>query len=459
MITSTTDNWASNEFSLPMKGCRPQMSATLAKGASLLAATPHVSFSQACGSSRKIVSTVLQDIRLAPTVMLASHRQATLQRIQQCATKDFVIPTDTVFFTMPGHKGCKGLRPLQGKVLGVAQHNVMVVEAATGIPLGVPVVHNWTRGGHQDHWEIESHKWYMGLTYANELAQSHPGGRYIVVNDREGDILELFKTPRLPGVELVGRVCQPRKYERVDTNQQEVGLEQVAYLEELAEQLPVRHLRQVDIYRDNRRVKLTLEVKACPVTIWPGDKKSVRLHAARGLNLVVAHEIAAVDDKGQDGYDAKSAVNWLLVTSLPVDTQLEIDFVLDCYTQRWLVERLHYTMKSGALNVTQLQFDDVGTLCNGLILSTVTAWQLLCLTLAARHPLLSAQHCLTKRQLLILELIAGHPLPSLQMACVSIGKLAGFEPSRAQPYPGVKKLSQGLNRLTAMEELHQLMQP
>ena len=54
--------------------------------------------------------------------------------------------------------------------------------------------------------------------------------------------------------------------------------------------------------------------------------------------------------------------------------------VVNFYSLRWMVERFHFTMKTGALNVEKLQFDDLHTTNNALTFYSVVGWRLLAIT-------------------------------------------------------------------------------
>lgn len=456
-VTIST-SWADQEFVASLPNCRPQMRRTLAKGAQLLSDNPHQSFSEACGPHRRIFGRVLADQRLTPSTILAGHRQATEQRIKDCPDTDIILATDTVFFTYPGHKSTEGLRPIQGNINGVVQHNVLAMRADDGTPLGVPVAHNWTRGGHQDTFDVESQKWWLGLDYANELAPLFPQRDFIVINDREADIHALFRAERAENVHLVQRVHQPRRYEQLDAERRPLLNRQIAYLTEMADNLPVLGYHEVEVYRNQRLVRLRLELRSSPVRVFPDKDKSERLHSAQGFNLVVAREVGTLDKNSRDIFKAEQAAEWLLLTTLAVDELDQAINVVGYYAKRWRVERLHYTMKSGALDSEKLQFDDVVTLCNALIVNTIVAWQILCLCYEARREeSLPARLCLNDDQLAVLSLRFKRSIETLADASLCIGQLVNFEHSKSQPLPGVKKLSRGLAKLNAMCELYQHM--
>ena len=64
---------------------------------------------------------------------------------------------------------------------------------------------------------------------------------------------------------------------------------------------------------------------------------------------------------------------------------LEMERLTYFYSLRWRLERLHYTLKSGALDVEKLQFDDLTTTLNALAFYSVVAWQLLAIVYLTRH--------------------------------------------------------------------------
>ncbi len=117
------------------------------------------------------------------------------------------------------------------------------------------------------------------------------------------------------------------------------------------------------------------------------------------------------------------------------------------YALRWRIERLHFTLKSGALNVEKRQFGDVHTLVNALTFYSVVAWQLLGLTYALRQdPEQPAEKLFDPDELTLLHHLSGHPVDSLRQATLALAKLVGFAPSKKQPWPGVKVLATAIER-------------
>ncbi len=205
---------------------------------------------------------------------------------------------------------------------------------------------------------------------------------------------------------------------------------------------------RVQIERENRTVELTVQLQAAAVNIHPHKDLSPAKHKTQGLSLVVATEVACVDVKTQaDCFEPEAALAWVLLTSLPIESTEAVQRVVRFYALRWRVERLHFTLKSGALNVEKLQFDDVHTLTNALAFYSVVAWQLLALTYALRHdPTQPAETLFEPDEVAILQQLARQPISSVKAAALVLAKLVGFAPSKQQPLPGVKVLAMAIER-------------
>jgi hypothetical protein len=204
--------------------------------------------------------------------------------------------------------------------------------------------------------------------------------------------------------------------------------------------------RQVEGQR--RTVELTLHLQAATVHIYPNQDLSPARHKTQALSLVVATEVACVDVKSQaDCFDADNALSWFLLTSLPIEQTEDVRRIVRFYALRWRIERLHFTLKSGALDVEKLQFDDVHTLANALTFYAVVAWQLLGLTYALRQdPEQPAETMFEPEELTLLHQLSGQPVNSLRQATLALTKLVGFAPSKKQPLPGVKVLAAAIER-------------
>lgn len=366
-------------------------------------------------------------------VMLAGHVSATKARIQECGGDYVLVAQDTTTYNYTGHAAMTGLGKLQGNVKGILQHNVLAL-SETGQPLGILGQEYWSRNGSQPYDGIESAKWERGLALVNRELGSLPQ-KVVLIQDREGDVCSFFEAARAPNVELLTRVHEPRQLEVVAS-----GF--VGKLPDLHEQLPLRSEKRVVITRERREVTLVLQLSGGAVSVRTPEGQP--LH---GFSLVIAEEIAAFDEQGKNVFDPEQRALWYLLTSLPVTTITELERVVEFYALRWRIERLHFTLKTGALNVEKLQFDDLTTTINALTFYSIVAWQLLALTYLLRQAEdTAATQCFDEKELTILEATSQKPIKTVKAATLAIAKLVGFVPSKKQPFPGVKVLAKALER-------------
>ncbi|MGK7891831.1 MAG: IS4 family transposase [Leptolyngbyaceae cyanobacterium] len=404
-----------------------------------------MSFSSCMGNRfRQTVAGLFARKDMTSATMLSGHLATTRARAQASDSDYLIAAQDTTYYNDSGQSQMSGLGRIQGKVRGLMQHNVLLIDQTD--PLGLLDQQYWTREGELD-WpadQKDSQKWFKGLAAVNQQAKESDQ-RWVVTCDREGDIFDFFKAAREPNVDVLVRVFQPRRVEVVHAGS-------VCPLPDVAEQLNDYGQYAVQIERQyggkRRTVEVTLQLQAATVHIYPSQNLSPARHKTQALSLVIATEVACRDVKtNEDCFDANTPLCWSLLTSLPIETAADVQRILRFYALRWRIERLHFTLKSGALDVERLQFDDVHPLVNALTFYSVVAWRLLGLTYALRHdPEQPAQSLFDADELKLLQQLSGQPVDTLRQATLALTQLVGFTPSKKQPLPGVKVLAMALER-------------
>ena len=390
-------------------------------------------------SFRQTVAGIFSNKKMKPDTMLEGHLASTLGRGEASSGAYLIAAQDTTYYNYSGHKQLEGLGLIQGNVKGIMQHNVLLMNEL-GQPLGLIDQQYWTRKGLKDFEGKESLKWVNGLEAVNtHLGKSDK--KVVLVQDREADIFNFFKAKRAASVELLVRVHQPRNLEVLSNNA-------VAKLDTIGEHLTGFGTKEVSIQRNHKEVKLTLALKAGAVNVLPDKNLSASKHQIQGLSLVIAEEIACVDSKtGENSFNEKDKAVWYLLTSLPVENQGDVERIVYFYALRWRIERFHYTLKSGALNVEKLQFDDIDSTLNALSFYSVVAWQLLALTYFIRQEAdAPAASVFEEEEIEILQQTSKKAIQTVKEAVLVLVKIVGFAPSKKQPLPGVKVLTLALER-------------
>ena len=438
------NDWAFNEvYRVPVwdKRCLR----TLVAACETLAENAQMSFSQALGSRRKAVSHILHHQETTQEVLLSGHIHATKQRCQQ--EERILIASDTTTFDFSGHKATQGLGPINDKehLLGFFVHSALAM-TQTGVPLGLLHQYSWARDPSQagiakerkkrPYTDKESHKWLEALRDVEKALA--PAQKAVLIQDREADIFEFFSAPRREGLELLIRATQPR---RIDTR----GETGPTNLFSAVAQAPPIATKTIHIAPGPKRVErdAVLTVRKATVFIRPPINGPDPSGAAVRLSVVRASE-----ENPPEG--VKEPLEWVLLTTLPVESAEEALCVLDYYTFRWRIERFHFVLKSGC-GYEQLQLDRLDTLEKALSLYSIVAWRLLYLTYLVRDaPETSYEEAISVFEKDVLQLYIRKPIKTVKDVLLGVARLAGFVPVPSAPNPGVKTLWQGFRKLQDM---------
>lgn len=146
------------------------------------------------------------------------------------------------------------------------------------------------------------------------------------------------------------------------------------------------------------------------------------------------------------------AVEWFLLTDLPVDSPDAIAFVVDCYRGRWIIEEFFKALKTGC-QYERRQLESAHALLNALAIFAPVAWRLLLLRHLARSDAPApATSALTPTQLDVLRAVSKKPLPrnpTARDALLAVARLGGHLKSNGDP--GWLVLGRGLHDLLLLE--------
>jgi hypothetical protein len=146
------------------------------------------------------------------------------------------------------------------------------------------------------------------------------------------------------------------------------------------------------------------------------------------------------------------AVEWFLLTNLPINTPDEIVFAVDCYRGRWMIEEYFKALKTGC-QYEKRQLESAHSLLNALAVLAPVAWRLLLLRhLARSDDLAPATVALTPKQLDVLRAVAKRPLPTkptARDAMLAVAALGGHRKNNGSP--GWIVLGRGMHDLLLLE--------
>jgi hypothetical protein len=357
------------------------------------------------------------------------------------------VSQDTTEINLSQFPATKGLGYLASPTCrGVLLHTCLAT-TPEGVVLGVIDQQMWVRPveelgkRHTRHQrstdEKESQRWLDGLHATQTALMNHP--QVVVIADSEADIYDLFAEPRAAHVQLLVRVSR----------EQRCVEHPAKYLAKAMEGTAVRGVLSVEVPRRGQRRPRAAEftVRWATLSIRPPSLRPTGLPSIR-LQFVLIEEIAPPL--------GEKAIRWLLATTLPVEDFAKATTCVTYYVRRWLIERFHYTLKSGCL-VEQRRFEVFENVCRAVACFSIVAWRLLWLMTEARqHPEQPCTVVLSQPEWEALEAVAqqryrrptcGVP-PTLGEAVQLIGKLGGHLGRKCDGPPGIKTLWRGLSHLS-----------
>ena len=453
---TNTDKWAQEELGGADFGDK-RLTKRFIQITSDISAQPEASVPQACGSEAATKATYrfLDNENVTPEAIRASHREKTVERVKEYKTVLAVQDTTSLNYT--AHKATSGLGPIDGNGSnGLHMHSVLAV-SSDGIPLGLVHQQVWARDpkekGKKEKRkklpieEKESYRWLQSLE-ATKQAMAEDA-HIITVTDREGDIFELFALERPCNMDLLIRAVQDR---RVKVDDSEIGK-----LWNSIESVPAAN-QTMTIHLEHRPGKpardVTLHLRWKTLSILPPANKSKK-YASVSFTAILVTEA--------DPPAGEEPLEWLLLTTFPVESFQQAAQCVLWYRFRWLIERYHFVLKSGC-HLEKLQLETAERLERAFALYCIVAWRLLHLTYLARvTPDASCEvvfqthewqalHAFTYQTNVLLA-----TPPSLHEATRLVAKLGGFLARKSDGEPGVQTIWRGLRRLDDLASMWLLL--
>ncbi|HEY9728765.1 MAG TPA: IS4 family transposase [Chroococcales cyanobacterium] len=454
-------SWAAEELKTASLGDK-RRNRRLIKIVEDLSAMPNASVTQAASDEAAVqgIYEFWGNVRVEAEGILAPHRDSTLSRVE---TEEIVLAvqdtTELDFSSQPKTQGLGALSKSYAQ--GLKVHSVLCV-SPLGVPLGVLHQKVWAREktkrttGYQDRKRAieqkESHRWLESLELTQQWIPQDK--RVVTVADREADIYELFALPRRDGSEFLIRACQPRGVKQTATDLEIESLQQAIEKTTACGEL------RLELQRTPKRKPrtATLTVRISSLYLQPPVHHPQR----SSLKHVPVQVVWAIEEHPPSG---EKAIAWLLLTTLEVTCFEQAERCLRWYSYRWLIERYHYTLKSGC-RLEELQLERADRLERALATYAIVAWRLLWLTYEARcHPTESIEGILPAHYWIALychihqtTVLPSKP-PTLADCVRWIARLGGFLGRNSDGEPGVKTLWLGLQRVHDMASIWQLLAP
>ena len=340
------------------------------------------------------------------------------------------------------------------RTLGMFMHVGLVVCSSPthDIPLGLSYFNTFSRPfGRQKYKKVnprsietkETYEWINGMKQS--VADfAHIDRRKIHISDRGSDVYVYLHEAIELKQDFVIRSKHKRKV---------VG--QTHNLHNYVSQTPARSvLMEVTVSDGKRPARKTLmALKGFSLTLkCPEDRTGNHvIYPDIRTQVVHAQEISACVPSGE------KPLEWILLTSLPIDTDEQIKYVVECYRKRWLIEELFKTLKSDEMKIENTYLQSSQAIENLAVIAVGAAVDALAMKKYREDEQTMASELLDEHSIEVIE----HLVPELEgrtaaqknpykpysaaWACWVVARLGGWKGySKSEAKPGVKTFAAGL---------------
>ena len=362
---------------------------------SALGERPQASIPAACGgwAETNAAYRLFDNDRVTPEKVLRPHFRRSVRRAADHPVVLLVQDTTELDLTRPTQQ-VRGAGPLDAPSRrGALVHPVMAF-TPDGTPLGCVWASIWTRldpGAAEAREQKqrrrritpiegkESYRWLQGLRASREAARQLPGTTCVCIADSESDIYELFAEGRgdVP-VHWLIRAAQDRRIEAPPAIDNARPNDVARLIRAAVEAAPVLFSNEISIRGRDREIackagareqprasrKARVDVRAVRVTLRP---------PRRGLPSVEVNVVLVREASPPPG---DIAVEWLLITTLPIDDQESVRRIVRYYATRFMIEVFFRVLKSGC-RVEERRFEHIDRLLPCVAVYLIVAWRTL----------------------------------------------------------------------------------
>lgn len=405
---------------------------------------------------------LMDNKNVTPDKVLRPHAEATYRRVE---LEDFVLivqDTTELDLTRPKQQ-VNGAGPTDCETRRGAYFHPMIAFNYSGVALGIVGHKTWTRESlnkksdsekRKERRKIpieekESYRWLEGLEASNITAQACPETTCVCVGDSEADIYELFAAHaqcNTSNLQLLVRAGQKRNTTTTDKNDWKDEVRKTAKIGTQTVCIRAREAK-IDVKSSSRTATreartAELEIRKATIEVSRPVHAGVQLPKHVTVNVVLCEEV--------NPPAGEEAICWMLVTSLPIDTDEDVQRIIRSYCIRWQIEVFFRTLKSGC-RIEYRRFEAIDRVFNCLAFLSIVAWRLMYICHMGREcPDIECEVIFEPSEWKSVYSTLGIEIPetgcpTLNEVVRAIARLGGFM-DRPKNEPGTQTLWVGLQR-------------
>lgn len=294
--------------------------------------------------------------------------------------------------------------------------------------------------------EKESMRWILSYMEVNKTAEQYPELRFISIGDRESDIFELLKisTGDNASAKIIIRAAHDRKTREEDKDVK------LLWSQLLESKVAITYNLTIPATHKREARESLVEVRSKRVNIVP--PKIEKSNKTSPINAVLVSEI-------NENIPENEKLEWMLLTTLPVDTTEQINEVIMYYKQRWKIEVFFKVLKS-VCKVESHHFREPSAYLACLSIKVICACRVLYMGQVCLHaPDLDPRLIFSEMELNIIKTMSKKKdLVTARDYIHALAKLGGYMNRNKNSNPGYLHISQGINVISNMKDYAMLLQ-
>lgn len=383
---------------------------------------------------------------VTPDGILGGHFERTRQSAVDHETVLVVHDSSTFAFDPDGAREGLGRVRSQGQAF-FAHVSLVLADDGTRLPLGLAALTTWVRTEKRP--GTERARWAESVRLSSERLGGHRSAIHVM--DREADDYALFARLLQTGERFVTRLAHDRLLATESAADPRKAHEAMATVECAIERKATlskridgkRSPKQKGIHPARGRRVTTLSLGATTLTLKRPTTQDEALPESLSIHAVRVWE--ASPPEGEE------PVEWILLTSEPVDSAEALVRTVDRYRARWTIEEYFKALKTGCA-FPDRQLGDYEGLINALALFAPIACRLLALRSQAQHDADSpATRVLEPDEIEVLRVLGRIPLPpspSARDVLLAVAALGGHIKWGGEP--GWHTIGYGFSQLTLL---------
>ena len=480
--------WAAAHYGSVQLGDR-RLARRAVQIASQMAKCPEASLPAQMGSATALRGAyrLLNHPGVTLEALTAPHRRLTLEQARAPSTAVVLLVEDTTELDYSAHEHTTGLGPIglhHGQ--GLLLHSTLAVVPDPRHVLGLAYAqvirrvarHGSKKGTQRGWWRSSEGRLWEASAQAVGRPPSGAGITWVHVSDRGSDVFEYMATCRELDKHFLLRASRNRRLYWPPEDPRATQAE-AQYLLDYARSLPARPEYRATLQVSARRTRphhpggtphptrpahpprlareaqVVLAWTATPVPLAASHyaPKAVRAHAPFNAWILRVWEPDPPADE--------DAIEWILITSLPIHSLEDALRDMQWYTCRWVIEDYHQCLKTGC-RVERSQLDDGDDLIRLLGFAIPIAVRLLQLRdLARQAPQRLARQVIEPLMVQVLARVQGLNARTLTLEAFwqAVARMGGHQGRRGDGSPGWRTVWRGWRHLEELTEGARLFAP